>query len=153
MIFKMLEKFNAGKRHLKKEYIHTCAYLVCLHLWMTGTVPGWPKSQEVERRCCCPCPRPSSSTPAPGPAWQSPACLPPPPNAPLPSVACWQHEVSWQTNQFCSEQSLSSYGYLVYHAHWPMAVSRCMVKCLSLYAFPLIPYSQGSIAWSLENVW
>ena len=41
--------------------------------------------------------------------------LPPLPNAPLPSVACLQHEISWQTNQFCSEQSLSSYVHLVYY--------------------------------------
>ena len=38
-------------------------------------------------------------------------------------------------------------------AHWPMAVSRCMVECLSFHTFLFLPYSQGSIAWSLENVW
>ena len=35
------------------------------------------------------------------------------------------------------------------HTHWPMAVSRCMVECLSFYAFSLILYSQGSIATAL----
>ena len=38
-------------------------------------------------------------------------------------------------------------------AHWPVAVSRCMVECLLFYAFLVILYSQGSIAWSLKNVW
>ena len=38
-------------------------------------------------------------------------------------------------------------------AHWPMAVSRCMVECLLFYEYLLILYSQGSIAWSLKNVW
>ena len=33
--------------------------------------------------------------------------------------------------------------------HWPMAVLRCLL----FYALLLILYSQGSIAWSLENVW
>ena len=87
---------------------------MCIHLWMTRTVPGWPKCLGGGRSCCCPCPRPSSPKPAPGLAWQSPACFPPLPNAPLPSVACLQHEVSWQTEQFCLEQSLSSYVHLVY---------------------------------------
>ena len=41
---------------------------------------------------------------------------PPLRNAPLPPVACLQHEVSWQTEHFCSEQSLSSYVHLVYDA-------------------------------------
>ena len=36
--------------------------------------------------------------------------------------------------------------------HWPIAVSRCMVEGLLFYALLLILYSQGSIAWSLENV-
>ena len=87
---------------------------MCIDLWMTRTVPGWPKCLGGGRSCCCPCPRPSSPKPAPGLAWQSPACFPPLPNAPLPSVACLQHEVSWQTEQFCLEQSLSSYVHLVY---------------------------------------
>ena len=34
-----------------------------------------------------------------------------------------------------------------------MAVSRCMVECLSFYAFLLIIYSQEPIALCLENVW
>ena len=50
-----------------------------------------------------------------GTAWQSPACFPPLPNSPLPSVACLQHEVSCQTEQFCLEQSMSSYVHLVSH--------------------------------------
>ena len=37
--------------------------------------------------------------------------------------------------------------------HWIMVVSRCMVECLTFYAFKKILYIQGSIAWSLENVW
>ena len=37
--------------------------------------------------------------------------------------------------------------------HWPMVVSRCTVECLWFYAFLLILYIQGSITWSLENVW
>ena len=126
---------------------------MCLHIWITRTVPGWPKCQEGGRRCCCPCPRPSSPTPAPGPAWQSPACFPPLANAPLPSVACLQHGVSWQTNQFCSKQSLSSYVYLIYHGRSADCVG-LPIDCsnwvqLQLYSF-VLP-SPSFLLWLLIN--
>ena len=83
---------------------------------MTRTISGWPKCVE-EGMYSCQCSRSSSTTPAPGPAWQSPACFPTLPNAPLPSVACVQ--VSWQTEQLCSERSWSRYVHLVYHGRLP----------------------------------
>ena len=56
-----------------------------------------------------------------------------------PSVACLRNEVSWQTNQFCSEQSLSSHVHLVYH--WKSAnCAGSPIDCsnwvqLQLYSF------------------
>ena len=136
MIWKFLvRKVQCRKKAFKLDNIYLCAYLVWFHLWMTMTVPGWPRCQGGGRRCCCPCPRPSSPTPA----WQSPACFPPLTNAPLPSVACLRNKVSWQTNQFCSEQSLSSHVHLVYH--WKSAnCAGSPIDCsnwvqLQLYSF------------------
>ena len=119
---------------------------------MTRTVPGWPKCQGGGRKCCCPCPRPSSPTPAPGRAWHSPACFRPLPNAPLPYVAGLQHEVSWQTEQFCSEQSLSSNDHLFYHGRSADCVGS-PIDCsnwvqLQLYSFHFL---YAAWWWALSN--
>ena len=80
-------KIQCREKAFKLEYIYICAYLVCLHLWMNKTVPGWPKCKGGGRRCCCPCPRSSSPKPAPGLAWQSSVSFPQLPNDYLLSVA------------------------------------------------------------------
>ena len=45
---------------MTEVFLYVCAYAMCIHLWMTRTVPGWLNCQVWGRSCCCPCPRPSS---------------------------------------------------------------------------------------------
>ena len=110
---KLAKKFgevNYKKNDFRLELTLIGPYAMWIDCWMTRTVPGWPKCHSQSQS---PCPRPSSPTVAPGLAWQSPAFFPSLPTAPLPSVACFQYGVSWQTEKFCWRESLSKYIYLV----------------------------------------
>ena len=68
MICKMLvRKVQCRKKAFELESVYICVYLVCLHLLMTKTVPGWQKYIRGEEEGVA-VPQPSSPTPAPGPA-------------------------------------------------------------------------------------